>query len=122
TTADEYMEMAQLALQAGLPFEGMEILEQGFAAGILGAGSDAGRHARLRALAQRQREEAAARQSAEAEAAAQARDGNALVRAGYAYVTMGEPARGIAMIERGIAKGALQRPEEARLRLGMALL
>jgi hypothetical protein len=34
---------------------------------------------------------------------------------------MGEVDKGIALIEQGIAKGGLKRPEDAKLRLGMAL-
>ena len=32
TSADDFMEMAQLALQAGFPVEGKQIVEQGFKA------------------------------------------------------------------------------------------
>ena len=38
------------------------------------------------------------------------------------YVTMGEADKGIALIEQGIAKGGLKRPEDAKLLLGMAQL
>ena len=38
------------------------------------------------------------------------------------YVTMGEVDKGIALIEQGIAKGGLKRPDDAKLRLGMAQL
>jgi hypothetical protein len=41
---------------------------------------------------------------------------------GYAYVTMGEVDKGIGLIQQGIAKGNLKRPEDAKLRLGMAQL
>jgi hypothetical protein len=41
---------------------------------------------------------------------------------GYAYVSLGEVDKGIALIEKGIAKGGLKRPEDAKLRLGMAQL
>jgi hypothetical protein len=120
TSADDYMEMAQLALQAGLPFEGKQIVDQGFTAGVLGAGAEAERHKRLQALADKQAAEAAAGIAAEAAAAAQAKDGNALVKVGYAYVTMGQADKGLPLIEQGLAKGGLKRPEEAKLRLGMA--
>jgi hypothetical protein len=120
TKADEYMEMAQLALQAGLPAEGKRIVDQGFAAGVLGTGPEAERHKRLRDLADKQAAEAAAKIDAEASEAAQAKDGNALVQVGYQYVTMGETDKGLRLIEQGIGKGGLKRPEEAKLRLGLA--
>jgi hypothetical protein len=36
TSADDYMELAQLALQAGLPSEGKAVVDKGMAAGVLG--------------------------------------------------------------------------------------
>ncbi len=48
------------------------------------------------------------------------KSGDALIDVGYAYVTMGQVPKGIALIEEGIAKGNLRNPEDAKLRLGMA--
>ncbi len=45
------MEASQLALQAGFPTEGIQIIEAGNKAGALGVGTDAPRHKRLRDLA-----------------------------------------------------------------------
>lgn len=120
TRTDDYMEMAQLALQAGYPAEAKQVVERGFAAGALGTGAEAERHERLRKLALKDAAEAAAAIAARATDAAAAKDGNALVHVGFAYVTMGEADQGLALIEQGIAKGGLKRPDEARLRLGMA--
>ncbi len=41
---------------------------------------------------------------------------------GWAYVTLGEVDKGIAIIQQGIATPGLKRPDEAKLRLGMAQL
>ena len=49
-----------------------------------------------------------------------AKDGNDLVQIGYAYVTMGQADKGIPLIEQGLAKGGLKRPDDAQLRLGIA--
>jgi hypothetical protein len=122
TKPDEYMEMAQLALQAGLPAEGKKIVDQGFASGALGSGPEAERHQRLRDLAAKQASEAAQAITTEEAEAAQTKDGNALVKIGYQYVTMGQVDKGVRLIEQGIAKGGLKRPEDAKLRLGLALL
>ncbi len=119
---DEFMEMSQLALQAGLPAEGKAIVDKGFAAGALGVGAEAERHKRLRDLANKQETEAKAGIDQRAAAAVAAKDGNDLVLIGYAYATMGQADKGIALIEQGIAKGGLKRPEDAKLRLGLALL
>ena len=117
---EDFMEMAQLSLQAGLAGEGRRIVDQGYKAGVLGTGAEAARHQRLKDLAVKQETElkaAIAGQAAEAEAQ---KDGNDLVKVGYAYVSLGDVDRGIALIEKGIAKGGLKRPEDAKLRLGMA--
>ena len=119
---DEFMEMAQLALQAGLPAEGRRIVEQGYRAGALGTGPEAARHQRLKDLALKQeadQKNAIAAQASQAEAE---KTGDDLVKVGQAYVTLGEVDKGIALIEKGIAKGGLKRPEDAKLRLGMAQL
>ncbi len=120
--SDEFMEMSQMALQAGLPSEGKAIVDKGFAAGALGTGAEAERHKRLRDLANKQEIESKASIDQRAAAAVAAKEGNDLVQLGYAYVTMGQGDKGIPLIEQGIAKGGLKRPEDAKLRLGLALL
>lgn len=120
--ADEYMEMAQLALQARLPAEGKAIVDKGFAAGVLGKGDEAERHKRLRELAVKREAEAKETIDQRASEAAAEADGNELVQIGYTYVTMGQADKGLTLIEQGIAKGKLKRPEDAKLHLGMALL
>lgn len=119
---DEYMEMAQLALQAGLATEGRAVVDKGFAAGVLGTGEQAERHKRLRDLAVKQEAEAKSSIDKQVQEASAAKDGNGLVQAGYELITMGQFDKGIALIEQGIAKGGLKRPEDAKLRLGLALL
>src|SRR5205814_9385257 len=47
---NDYMEMAQLALQAGSPAEAKQVVEKGYETRALGSGKDAERHARLKAL------------------------------------------------------------------------
>lgn len=122
TKTEDYMEMAQLALQAGLPSEGRRIAEQGFKAGVLGAGAEGARHQRLRDLATKQEGELKAAIAQQATDAAADKSGDDLVKVGYQYVSLGEVDRGIKLIEQGIGKGNLKRPDDARLRLGMAQL
>ena len=119
---DEFMEMAQLALQAGYPAEGKAIVDKGFAAGALGTGPEAERHKRLRDLANKQEAEGKASIEQRALSAAGNKDGGDLVQIGYAYATMGQADKGVPLIEQGIAKGGLKRPDDAKLRLGLALL
>lgn len=119
---EEFMEMSQLALQAGLPAEGKAIIDKGFAAGALGVGAEADRHKRLRDLANKQESEGKASIDQRAAAAVAAKEGNDLVLLGYAYATMGQSDKGLPLIEQGIAKGGLKRPEDAKLRMGLAML
>lgn len=119
---DDFMEMAQLALQAGFPAEGVDIVEKGFASKALGTGAEAERHQRLKDLAVKRNAEKKASIAADAAAAAAEKTGDALVEVGYAYVTMGQVDQGVKLMEQGIAKGNLKRPEQARLHLGMAQL
>ncbi len=121
-SANDYLEMTQLALQAGFPTEAKKIVDKGYAAGVLGTGKDAERHKRLKDLADKTASESlAARAQAEKEAAAD-KSGNALVSIGYNYVTEGAAQKGLALMEEGLKKGSLKRPEDAKLLLGTAQL
>ena len=119
---EDFMEMAQLSLQAGLPAEARRIADQGIKAGVLGSGPEAARHQRLRDLAVKQEGEAKATLANMASEAEAFKEGDGLVKVGYAYVSLGEVDKGIDLIQKGIAKGGLKRPEDAKLRLGMAQL
>ncbi len=120
-TAADYTEYAQLALQEQQAGEAKRILDEGFAAGILGKGPEAERQQRLRALANQR---AADAPKALAEALTQAaddRDGTALVRIGLAFSGLGQHDQAVALIQQGIARGGLARRDDANLHLGIAL-
>ena len=120
TKASDYMEMSQLAVQAGYPVEGKQVVDKGFAAGVLGTGAEADRHKRLKDLMIKRSEEDKAAQAATETEASAAKDGNALVNVGYNQVLNGQAAKGLATMQQGITKGGLKRPEDAKLHLGMA--
>jgi len=120
-TAADYTEYAQLALQEQQAGEAKRILDEGFAAGILGKGPEAERQRRLLALAN-QRAAEAPKVLAEAEReAVDDKDGNDLVRIGLGYSGLGQHDKGVALIQQGIARGGLKRPHDAKLHLGIAL-
>jgi len=122
SSANDYMEFAQLALQDGVPGEAKTIMDKGYAAGILGKGDQAARQARLRALVDKSLADGRKnRAQAEKDAEAQ-KSGDDLVRVGLDYAYDGNPDKGIALIQKGIKKGGLKRPDDARLRLGEAQL
>ncbi|MBC7415037.1 MAG: tetratricopeptide repeat protein [Herminiimonas sp.] len=121
TTAD-YMEMSQLALQAGFPAEGKKIVELGFSKGVLGTGAEAARHKRLQDLANKNAAEDLKAMAANEAEAQKDKDGTALVNLGYDLVTAGQTDKGIALMQAGITRGGLKRPDDARLHLGLAYL
>jgi len=118
--AEDYMEMAQLAAQAGYPEEGKQVVDKGFAAGVLGQGAEGARHKRLADLMAKKIAEAKAAAAANEKAAADAKDGNAFVTLGLANAFGGNAKKGVEQIQQGIDKGNLKRPEDAKLYLGLA--
>ena len=122
TTAADYMEMAQLLLQAQLPAEAKSVVDKGYAAGVLGTGAEASRQQRLRDLVNKNVVDAKAslpKRTADAKAE---KTGDDLVSIGAEYASLGQYDEGIDLIQQGIAKDNLKRPEDAKLRLGVAQL
>ncbi|WP_174972827.1 tetratricopeptide repeat protein [Burkholderia contaminans] len=109
STANAYMEMTQLALVAGSPAEGKQVIDQGFASGVLGKDAQADREKRLQALAAKR-----------AQSGGDATTPAAPIDAGMNLVFEGHAQQGLPMMEQAIAKGGLEHPDAARLRLGEA--
>jgi len=118
----DFVEMAQLALEAGDSAEAQKIVAQGYSSHILGVGPEAARHQRLRDLVEKQLAQDQKNAHRRDLDAAASTDGDALVVAGFAYVTAGQFDKGIPMMEQGIHRDNLRRPEDARLHLGIAYL
>ncbi len=108
-TADAYMEMTQLALVAGSPAEGKQVIDQGFATGVLGKDAQADREKRLQALAAKR-----------AQPGGDAATPVTPLDTGMNLVFAGRAQQGLPMMEQAIAKGGLEHPDAARLRLGEA--
>ncbi|MFN3789437.1 tetratricopeptide repeat protein [Massilia sp.] len=117
---EHYMYLAEVALRDGFPAEAKNVLDAGFAAGVLGKGSDAKNQTAMRAKATKQAADDAKTIAAGEASAAKAKTGAGLVNLGWAYATMDQADKGIGFIQQGIAKGGLKAPDEAKLRLGMA--
>ncbi len=122
TKPDEYMEMAQLAMQAGLPTEAKGIMDKGYAAGLLGTGDQADRQKRLKDLIVKTESEVNAALAGTTTDAAAQKDGNDLVKVGMVYASRGDAAKAVTLLEQGIGKGNLRRLDDAKLRLGLAQL
>ncbi len=119
-TANEYVEAAQLSIQAGLPVEAKKIIDQGYAAGVLGTGPESDRHRRLKDMAAKSMTEDKATLGQDDAKLAAASDGPALLSTGLDYVLNGNARKGLEMMELGMRKGGLKRPDDARLQLGYA--
>lgn len=109
SSADDYMEMTQLAIVAGSTAEGKQIIDQGFASGVLGHDAGADRERRLQALAAKR-----------ANAAPDPANPLAPYDAAFNQVYAGQEKQGLATMESLIAKGGLDHQDLARLRLGEA--
>ncbi|WP_020652469.1 tetratricopeptide repeat protein [Massilia niastensis] len=117
---EEYVDLAELSLRDGFPTEAKKVIEAGYAAGVLGKGSNAKTHAALRDKANKGAADDAKNIASGEASAAKAKTGAGLVNLGWAYATMDQHDKGIQFIQQGIAKGSLKNAEEAKLRLGMA--
>jgi hypothetical protein len=110
TTADDYMQMTQLAIVAGTTVEGKQVIDQGFSSGVLGHDAGADREKRLQALA--------------AKRATSTVDSNGVpippFDAAFNQVFAGQAQQGLATMEALIAKGGLEHPDQAQLHLGEA--
>ena len=118
----DYMEAAQMALGDDYTAEAKKIVDQGFASKVLGTGGDVERQKRLADLAAKRFAEGRNNLAKDVADASAERDGNNLVTLGYNAVGYGQTAKGIALMEQGIRKGALRRPNDAKLHLGIAYL
>jgi len=122
TDTNDYLEAAQLALQAGVPAEAKIFVDKGYEVKALGQGAQAERHQRLRDLVTKDLNESQKNRAREEQEAMNAKDGNDLVKIGQNYVYEGKADKGISLMEQGIKKGGLKRPDDAKLRLGEAQL
>ena len=118
----QYVEMAELALLAGLPTEAKSAVDAGYAANLLGTGKDAAKHKQLRDKVNKQAADDVKSLDTGETAAKNAKTGIGLVNFGYNYVVNGQFEKGISLIEQGIAKGGLKSADEAKLHLGLAYL
>ena len=116
----EFMEMAQLVLQAKAPAEAVKVVDKGYKAGALGTGPDADRHQRLKDLAEKNLAEQNKNFAATEADLTKLGDEDGLLALGYALVQAGQADKGLKMMEAAIKSGKLKYPEDAKLHLGEA--
>lgn len=117
--AAEYMEMASLALKAGLPSEAVRTLNKGFDLGILGKGADAAAHNKLRTDAQKKvREDDALFAQLEKSA----KDGASWAAVGDVYFSRQNWSDAHVAYVKAIESGGLRREHEVRLHDAISLI
>jgi len=119
TKPAEFMEMGQLALQAGNPAEALKIVDEGYKKGALGTGADAGRHQRLKDLAVKTLAEQQTKAGAQEANFRKEKDADGLANLGFAMVSDGKP-DGLKLIDEAIKLGTARKPEEMKLHYGIA--
>jgi tetratricopeptide (TPR) repeat protein len=122
--ADDYMEMAQLAIDAGVPGEAETIVEKGVQNNTLKSPDKTtqGRYDRLLAGAKKSAAADKASLAQLAKEAEKATQGQADVALGQAYLSYGMYDEAIGALQRGLKKGGVTDVDEAQISLGMAYL
>jgi len=121
TTSDQFTEMAEIALNAGLPGEAITAIEAGKAKAVFKGtrAADIDKMLERAKAAAETDKKSLPQQETSAKANAQ---GNADVKLGAAYLSYGDSAKAIEVLTRGIGKGGVRNADEANLLLGIAYL
>ena len=117
----DFHEMASLALQSGYPAEAQKVIDAGDAAGVLAKDAAADSEKKLRASISKELAEEEKARTAKATTPV-VKSSLALLNNGFDSVLKGDPKKGLDMMETGIKAGDLRRPEDAKLRYGIALV
>jgi len=115
-TAAQYLFMAQTAKGAGFPIDATKVMDAGFAAGVLTTVE----HKQFRDLVAKDAADDVKNMTKSSAEAAKAKEGPGLFNSGLNYVYNGETDKGLNMMEQGIRRAGIRRPDDARLRLGIA--
>ena len=121
---DDYMETAQLAMDAGVPGEAQAVMEKGVQNGTLKSDDKTtqGRYDRLLAGAKKSAAADKAQLPQLAKEADKATQGQAYVALGQAYLSYGQVDEAIDALKKGIAKGGVTDLDESQVSLGIAYL
>jgi tetratricopeptide (TPR) repeat protein len=120
----DYVEMAQLAMDAGVPGEAKAIVDAGMKNGTLKVEekTEQGRYDRLLAGASKQADADQKALPQLAKEAEKSQQGQADVALGQAYLSYGQFDEAIGALQRGIRKGGVTDADEANISLGIAHL
>jgi hypothetical protein len=115
-------EMAELSLDQGFPGETVAVLQRAFQQNLITDAREKERYQHLLDGAKQRATKDEASLAAAEPAAEKAADGNMFIQLGAAYLSYGQAAKAVAVLQQGIAKGMLKNPDEATLLLGQAQL
>ncbi len=118
---NDYVEMAQMAIETGAAGEAVTVMEKGFNNKVL-ENKDKDRHVRLLNQAKTQAQTAQTSLATLEQQAKSAATGDADVQLGRAYLANGKYDRAIEAIQRGLKKGGVKGSDEAQMMLGRAYL
>jgi tetratricopeptide (TPR) repeat protein len=118
---NDYVEMAQMAIETGAPAEAVTVMEKGFKNKVL-ENKDKDRHTRLLNQAKTQAQTAQASLPTLEQQARSAATGDADMQLGRAYLASGQYDKAVEAIQRGLKKGGVKGSDEAQMMLGRAYL
>jgi tetratricopeptide (TPR) repeat protein len=119
---DQYKEMAQIALDKGLPGEAQAVLDQAFTKKLFKEQRDVDLNSRLLAKAKGAAESDKTALTQKDAAARSTPTGDDDVQVGAGYLSYGETEKAIEALKRGIGQGGLKDADEASIVLGIAYL
>ncbi len=118
----QYKEMAQIALDKGLPGEAQSVLDQAFSKKLFKEQRDIDLNTRLLAKAKGAADMDKPKLAARDAAARATPTGDDDVQVGAAYLSYGENDKALEALKRGLAAGTVKEADEAALMLGIAYL
>lgn len=119
---DDFTEMAQIALDEGLPAEAQKVLEQAIEKKLFKDQRKIDLNNRLLAKAKADVATEKAKLPQQDAAARATPEGDDDVKVGAAYLSFGDSAKAIEVLKRGITQGKLAQADEAGILLGIAYL
>jgi tetratricopeptide (TPR) repeat protein len=120
--APEYLEMAQLAIDQGLPGEAQAVLEKGAEKGVYKTALQKEQSARMLKDSKQAVTLDKGTLAAQDAAARAKTTGENDVKLGAAYLSYGDNDKAIEALQRGLGKGGVKNPDDAGLLLGIAYL
>lgn len=120
----DYVETAQLAMDAQVPAEAQAVVEKGIASGVLASTDKAtqGKYDRLLDGTKKRVAENKTQLAQLAKDAGTAAQGQNDVLLGQMYMSYGQYDEAIGAIQRGLKKGQVADPDEAQISLGLAYM